>query len=701
MTNQLSRREFLKITSTGSALFTIGFFWSSLPKSAFATDKQIFSPNLWVTVTESDTVMITMHKSELGQKIWTALPQIVAEELEVDWTKIKIVQGNYNPEFGSQSTGGSKSIRDNYDLLRKAGATAREMLITAAANTWNVPRSECRAENSAVYHDLSGRKLSYGQLIPAANQVEVPIDVELKDPRNFKIIGIAYKSLDAGAKIDGSAIFGFDYTMPGMLIGVIERIPVFGGGLADFDPQPALAIPGVKQVFPIDSGIVVLAEDSWSALQGRKALKVEWDLGDYSELNSTSISNDLRKAMNGEAYEVEITGDVDQALKESSEIVEAEFEFPYLDHAPMEPLNCTALVNDNSCEIWVSTQNPKKAFREARSITGFSNKNIKVNTLRSGGGFGRRLQPDYVTDAVETALQVDVPVKIFRTRNEDIKHGMYRPATYHRMRGGLDKKGRPTAWVHRIAGQTVGSTSILAGGAGDLAYSIPNIKTDLVMTDVPVPIGPWRSVGNTQNAHVNECFTDYLAAEANTDPLEFRKNLLPAKPRHLGVLNLAAEKAGWGKTLPKGHYMGIAVHYCFRSYAAVVAEISIDKEGILSIHKMTCAVDCGIVINPDGVYAQLEGGVYMGLTAAIHGAIKIKNGQVEQSNFHNYKLLTMDEAPPVSTYFVESSEKPTGVGEPPVPPTPPALVNAIFAATGKRITKLPIGSFNLKKSGII
>ncbi len=700
MTSNYSRREFLKISSAGGTLLSLGFFWSTLPKAAFAADQQVFNPNLWVSISANDTVTITMHKSELGQKIWTALPQIVAEELEADWTKIKIVQGNYNPEYGSQVTGGSMSIRDNYDKLRRAGATAREMLITAAAETWKVPRSECYAEDNAVHHKPTGRSLSYGTLVAAAGKLDVPTDAPLKDPRDFKIIGKAFKSIDQAAKLDGSARFGLDFTLPGMLVGVVERIPVFGGALIEFDPQPALAVEGVQQVFPISSGVAVIAEDSWSALEGRKALKVEWDNGVYNNLSSEVISQALRTATKNDGQVIQSAGEADAALKNADKVVEAEFEFPYLDHAPMEPLNCTAQVRDGCCEIWAATQSPGAAHGHAKYLTGFTDDKIVVNTLRSGGGFGRRLQSDYVGDAVEVALQLSVPVKIFRTRDDDIKHGTYRPATYHRVTGGLDRKGNAIAWKHRLAGQTTGWIGIHTGGADELAYDIPNIKNDLVMTDVPVPIGALRSVAHTHNAFVNECLIDYLAAEAGVDPLDYRRKLLAKKPRHLGVLNLAAEKAGWGKQ-PGRHFQGIAVHYSFRSYAAVVAEVQVDKDGKLYIRRLTCAVDCGTVVNPDGVRAQIEGGVTLGLTAAIYGAITIKAGQVEQSNFHNYKLLAIADIPAIDGYIVPSTEKPTGIGEPPVPPTAPALANAVFAATGKRISKLPIGGFDLIKAGIL
>ncbi|MFH1853070.1 MAG: xanthine dehydrogenase family protein molybdopterin-binding subunit [Candidatus Neomarinimicrobiota bacterium] len=696
----ISRRDFIKL-SAGGTLFGLGFYFGGATRLLADSPTETFQPNLWISISADDTVTITMHKSELGQKVWTALPQIVAEELEADWTRIKIVQGDFNPAYGSQVTGGSMSVRDNYDKLRQAGATAREMLITAAAQTWSVPRTECRAENNTIIHQPSGRKLSYGELVAVAGTLPIPDEVPLKDPRDFKIIGQAFKSVDHAIKIDGSAVFGLDFTVPGMLIAVVERIPYRGGALSEFDPQPALAVPGVKQVVPISSGIAVVATNTWAALEGRRALKVTWEAGPNAGLNSPDITAAFRSVLDGEAQPVETSGDADQAIKSAAKVISAEYEFPYLDHAPMEPVNCTAYIHDGICEVWVATQNPRAAFGHARYITGYANENIKVYTLRSGGGFGRRLQSDFVADAVEVARELGVPVKVFRTREEDIRHGIYRPATVHKTRGALDKAGLPTVWTHRIAAQTDGWTDIHTGGAGDLAYAIPNIKTDLVMADVPVAIGAWRSVGNPHNAFVNECFIDELAAAAGKNPLDYRLKLLADQPRHRGVLELAAEQAGWGKKLPKNHFQGLAVHYCFRSYAAVIAEIAVDKAGLLKIHRMVCAVDCGTVINPDGVRAQIEGGVTFGLTAALFGEISFAEGLVRQSNFHDYKLLSIKDAPQVDGYIVPSTEPPTGIGEPPVPPTAPALANAIFAATGKRIYRLPIGGFDLKKAGII
>jgi isoquinoline 1-oxidoreductase beta subunit len=687
--HKINRREFIKVSSTVGSALIIGFYlpWPSALKAQTISS---FQPNIWLSIDKDGIVTFTMPRSELGQKIWTSLTMIIAEELEADWTKIRVVQGDFNPEFGSQTTGGSASIRTSYDKLRKAGATAREMLVMAAAQRWNVDKDSCRAENSSVIHIQTNRVFSYGELINTASKLPIPEDVTLKDPKQFKIIGKAYKSLDALEKIDGSAIYGYDFKVPGMLIALVTRSKSFGRKPINFNSSNTLSIPGVRKVLQISNGVAVVAENTWAAIQGRKALDITWDNNTGSSINSTDISNKLKEAVANSGSVIRNDGDHAQALKDSETVLQADFEVPYLDHAPMETMNCTARVKNGKCEIWAPTQNPGAAYPAAKKATGFPYESITVHTLRSGGGFGRRLQSDYVQDAVEVAMKVNHPVKVIRMRNEDIQHGFYRPATYHRVKAGIDEKGNPTTWKHRISGPFDDWYGIITGGAAELPYAIPNVYVDYVMSDIGVPIGAWRSVANTQNAFVNECMIDEMAVHTGKDPYMYRRTLLEKFPRHRQVLDLAAEKAGWGKPLPENHYQGIAVHACFMSFAAIVAEISIDSKNKIKIHRMVCAIDCGTVINPDGVRSQVEGGIVMGLTAALYGKISLENGGVQQSNFHNYKLLTMKEMPTIETVIVPSTEPPTGAGEPPVPPTAPALVNAIYSATGKRIYRLPI-----------
>lgn len=692
-TYNINRRDFIKYTGLTTAGLAFGFYISSAGKLIAQDVKTVFSPNLWLQIDKDGIVTITMHRSEMGQKVWTSLPMIVAEELEADWSKIKVVQGNLNEEFGSQVTGGSASIRTSYDKLRKAGATAREMLISAAALEWGVEREICFAENGYILNSVTDNKLSFGQLIERANTLPVPKKVTLKDPKDFKIIGKSKKSLGESSKIDGSLKYGFDLHFPGMLTAMVIHSPVVGGKVNSFDASDALKTTGVKKVFEISNGIAIVGENTWSILEGQKKIKIDWDFGKNENLDSTTISKIFRNALSKKGKIVQQKGDFNVGFKTSEHQLEAIYEAPYLDHATMEPMNCTVKIENGKCEMWVPTQDPAGAFEEARKITGFSKKNVKIVTLKAGGGFGRRLAEDYVREAVEIALQVQSVVKVIRTREEDIKNGIYRPATLNLVKAGLDKKGNPIAWSNRISGPDNSHYWTITGGSDNLPYDIPNIQIDYVRSKIDIPIGPLRSVSNIQNAFVNECFIDELANQANKDPFEFRRNLMQNNKRQLNVLQTAVEKANWKGRQKNGKYYGLASHYCFQSYAAMVAEISFDKKNKLKIERIICAIDCGLVINPDGVRAQVESGVALALTAALFGEITFKDGKVQQSNFNNYKLIKMSQMPIVETHIVPSYEPPTGAGEPPVPPTAPALANAIFAATGIRHRSLPITKY--------
>lgn len=684
-----NRREFLKLGSSSTAALVLGFYWPLSCKKSGNMEGYSFAPNAYLEIHSSDTITIVMPRSEMGQKIYTALPQIVAEELEADWDKIKVVQGDLNEVYGSQSTGGSASIRTQYDRMRKAGATAKTMLIQAAALTLSVPVSECYASEGYVYHDESGKKLSYGSLVELANTLEVPESVILKDPKDFRIIGKAYKSLDGLGKVDGSIKYGYDFELPGMLTAVIARIPKLGGSIESFDDSAAMGVPGVLKVASITAGVVVIAENTWAALQGRKQLKVKWNDGPHADLSSRKISRQLHQALETKGTTIRSEGDAERSLLSASERIDLTFEVPFLDHAPQEPNNCTAQIKEGVCEIWAPTQNPGSAFWAAKDITQFEDDKIKVHTLRLGGGFGRKLQSDYVRDAVEAAQLTTQPVKVIRTRDEDIKNGFYRPATVHKLSVGLDAKKRPVSWKHKLSGPQNGWAPMITGGADELPYAIPAQDVSYVMTEIPVPIGAWRSVAHTQNAFVHESMMDEIARRSGMDPLILRRSLLQDHPKHLGVLDLVSRASNWDQPTAEGHGRGLAVHFSFHSYVALVIEVSQTNAGI-RVEKVTAAVDCGTVINPDGVRAQVEGGVVMGLTAALFGEISYHKGEVEQSNFHNYKLLSIAQMPVIDIHIVESTEPPTGIGEPPVPPTPPALMNAIADLTGKRITKLPL-----------
>lgn len=692
MNNAITRRDFIKYTGLSTAGIAFGLYITSAEK-LFAQD-MVFKPNIWLQIDKNGFVTITMHRTEMGQKVWTALPMIVAEELEADWSKVKVVQGDLNDEFGSQVTGGSASVRTSYDKLRKAGATAREMLITAAALQWDISRDECIAESGFIINTISGEKIGYGQLVVLANTVHVPTNPSLKNPKDFKIIGKSKRSLGQADKIDGKLKYGFDLQLPGMYTAIITHCPVIGGKVISFDATEALKVKGVKNIFEISTGVAVVGTDTWSVLEGKKKLKVDWDYGSNKNLNSVNIARTFKEALGKKGNKILSKGDFNSAFKGSSKRLEAIYEGAYLDHAPMEPMNCTVKIDGETCELWVPTQDPAGAFKEAKKITGYSKTNIKIHTLKAGGGFGRRLAEDYVKEAVEVALIQKGTVKVIRTREEDIKNGIYRPATINEVKGAVDSDGKPVAWMNRISGPDNSSYWTIAGGANELPYTIPNIHIDYVRSEINVPIGPLRAVGNIQNAFVNESFIDELAQLANKDPLDYRLQLMQNNKRQLNVLKAAADASNWSGAKKNGNYYGLASHYCFQSYAAAVAEISIigDK---LKIDRMIYAIDCGLVINPDGVKAQVESGAAIGLSAALFGEITFHEGKVEQSNFHNYRIIKIDQMPVIETHIIQSYEPPTGAGEPPVPPTAPALTNAIFAATGIRYRSLPLNKIKL------
>ncbi len=685
----LSRKEFLNLSAKFGAGLVIGFHLPLKQLMGQGDAPLAFEPNVWISINRDGTTNIVMHRCEMGQKIVTTLPMIVAEELDADWSMVRVVRANYDPAYGPQNTGGSASIRTTYDKLRKAGAAAREMLITAAAQTWNVPRSQCRTENGQVVHKGNGKLLSYGDLVTTASTLNIPEDVPLKNPADFSIIGTDnIQSKDGRIKVNGHIHYGLDFTMEGMLTSVIARCPVFGGQPKRWNQKAALAVSGVRHAVQVSAGIAVVADDTWSALQGRKALNVEWDEGPNAALSSEEISRRFREQANSKGEVLRDDGDVSRALKETRRTVKAIYELPYVDHAPMEPMNCSAHVHDGICEVWAPTQTPGDAHEVAREITGLPGDKVKINILYIGGGFGRRLRTDFVRDAVEVAIKVPAPVKVMRTRGEDLQHGFYRPASYHVLRGGIGRKKSAVAWSHRLV---YPEDAWVTGGAADINYAIPNVHVDHHPMDIPVPVGAFRSVAHTATGFVNESFIDELAHTAGADPYQFRRKLMESvNPRLTAVMDAVAKHIGWGQART-GRGQGIAAHYSFHSYAATAAEVSVDKSGRYTIHRLVAGIDCGRIINPDGIRAQMEGGVTLALTKAIHGAITIRNGRVEQSNFHNYKLLGINEMPEVEVVLIPSDEAPTGVGEPGVPPTAPALTNAIFAVSGVRIRRLPIG----------
>jgi isoquinoline 1-oxidoreductase beta subunit len=700
------RREFIKVSAVAGGGLLIGFHFPTLLRSgeAEAADAGL-KPNAWIRIGADDSVTLTCASSEMGQGVYTAIPMLLAEELECDWSRIKVemapVDKAYtNPLIGQQLTGGSTAVRAFWTPLRNAGAAARELLVNAAAQTWKVKPADCRAESGMVLHKGSDRRLRYGELVATAARLPVPQAVFLKDPNEFKLIGKPTARLDSPLKVNGSARFGLDVQLPGLLTAVVARCPVPGGKLKSFDGTAAKAIKGVREVVAINSGVAVVAESFWAAKQGRDALVIQWDEGANAKLDSAAIRAGLERALKKKGVVARTEGDVGKALKGAARKIEAVYEVPYLAHACMEPMNCTARVDAAGCELWVGTQGQTGAQFVASRITGLPPEKIKVNTLFLGGGFGRRAEQDFVAEAVELAVRTKQPVKVVWTREDDMRHDQYRPATLNRLSAALDKDGKLTGWQHAIAGPSImtrvfpnavknGIDNTSVEGAANLAYAIPNMQVAWVMENGAVPVGFWRSVGSSQNAFITECFLDEVAFAAGKDPFEFRRALLALHPRDLGVLELAAQKAGWGTPLPAGRARGIAVAESFGSRCAQVAEVSLDR-GRVRVHRVVCAIDCGMVVNPDTIVAQMESGIVYGLTAALKGEITIRNGRVEQGNFNDYPLLRIDEMPEVEVHIVKSIEAPGGVGEPGTPPIAPAVANAVYALTGKPVRKLPI-----------
>ena len=644
----------------------------------------------------------------------TAIPMIVADELEAEWSKVRIEQAPADPAYGDpmrggeQSTNGSRSIRNLMPIWRKSGAAAREMLVGAAAQQWGVSPDECFAEQNVVIHRPSGRKLTYGHLAAKAAQLPVPKEPKLKSPDQFRFIGRCGLLGHAGeGNWTGHA--RPHAKVPGMLVAMVQRLPVFGGKVASFDATKAKAIKGVRQVVQISSGVAVVVDSYLTAKKGRETLKINWDEGANAQLSSAEISRIYAEAAKEPGPVARKEGDVVKALGAAAKTMDAVYEVPFLAHATMEPMNCTAHVRKDNCEVWLGTQNQTGTQRTAMRITGFPREAVKVNTLLLGGGFGRRGEQDFVADAVETSKAVNAPVKVIWSREDDTQHDHYRPATYNVFRAALDERGAPAAWLHRIVAPSIGAQhgrplkdgidSLMTEGAANLPYAIPDLQVEYIYKDLGIPVGFWRSVGASQNAFITESFIDELAAAAGKDSFEFRRDLLNKAARHKGVLELAAEKGDWGKPLPQGRFRGIAVAFSYGSYASEVAEVSIGKDGKVRVHRVVCALDCGTVVNPDTVKAQVEGSIVWGLTAALYGAITLDKGRVQQSNFHeDDQMLRINEMPVVEVHIVPSTAAAGGVGEPGVPLLAPAVCNAIFAGTGKRIRKLPIRAEELQSS---
>jgi isoquinoline 1-oxidoreductase subunit beta len=716
VTAAVGRRMFLKAGAAAGAALVVEF--RLLPRGvAAATDG--FAPNAFLRIAPDNTVTVVSKHLEMGQGSHTGLATIVTEELDADWSQVRVEASPSDPTrynnllWGPvQGTGGSSSMANSWTQLRQAGATARAMLRSAAAQKWAVPVESLTVDKGVVSHAASGRKATFGELASTAAGLAVPADVPLKDPKDWKLIGKAAPRVDSVAKTDGSARFTLDVYLPGMLTAVIARPPLFGATVRSIDKAASLKVPGVTDVVEVPAGVAVLAKGFWAARKGREALKVEWDETKAEHRGSAELLAEYRALAEKPGLKARTEGDVTAGLASAAKTFEATYEFPYLAHAPMEPLDCVVKLADGKAEVWAGSQIPTIDQGTIAHILGIGPDKVELHTLLAGGSFGRRATPvaDVASEAasVVKAIAGRAPVKLVWTREDDIRGGRYRPLFVHRFRAGLDAQGRIVAWEHRIVGQSflkgtpfealikdgIDGTSVEGGST--LPYAIPNLGVELHSPAVGVPTLWWRSVGSSHTAFSTETFLDELAKGAARDPFELRRELLEKHPRHRGVLELAAAKADWGKPLPAGRARGIAVHESFGSFVANVVEITLRKDGLPKVERVVCAVDCGIAINPDVVRAQMEGGIGFGLGAALYGEITLDQGRVVQSNFHDYKSLRIDEMPRVEVHIVHSTEAPTGVGEPGVPCIAPAVANAMFQLTGKRIYRLPLASAGTK-----
>lgn len=712
-----SRRTFLKASSIVSGGLVVGFVLPGMKRLAQAEEQApekkpapLPAPNAFIHIAADNSITVLLAHSEMGQGIWTTLPMLIAEELNVALSQVKVEHAPAAPVYahtlyGLQMTGGSSTTWSEFDRYRQAGALTRMLLINAAAQRFDAQPAECVAQNGLIR--CGGQEATYGQLAEAAAKLPTPTQVTLKDPVSWTIIGKDTKRLDTPEKINGQAVFGMDIQFPGLYTALIARPPVFGGKVRSFDAAASKRVKGVRKVVQVPSGVAVIADNYWAAKQGREVLKIYWDLGKDPGFNSVAQLQNYRELAKTTGTVAAQAGDVKAAAPTVKTRLQAEYQLPYLSHAAMEPLNCAVRLTKDMCEIWTGTQMQGGDQMAASKITGLKPEQIKIHTPFLGGGFGRRATPtsDFVVEAVHVAKISGLPVKTVWTREDDIKGGYYRPMVLHTAEIGLDAQGWPLTWQHHVVGQSIfsgtpfeammkdGIDPTSVEGVNDSPYvtGTPNHRVDLHTTKLEVPVLWWRSVGHSHSSFVMESLIDEMAHAAGIDPLAYRRTLLKDHPRHLKTLNLVAEKAGWSQPLPAGQFRGLAVHESFGSYVAQVMEISINENSQVKVLRVVCAIDCGIAVNPEAVRAQIEGGVAFGLGAALESAISFKDGQVQQSNFHDYKVLRMNAMPRVEVHIVPSTDKMGGVGEPGLPPVAPALGNAIFAATGKRIRTLPLG----------
>jgi isoquinoline 1-oxidoreductase beta subunit len=736
----VTRRDFVKAAAAVGAGLTLAVYLDGCADGAPPPQAGAFAPDAFLRIAPDGAVTVVVGRSEMGQGASTGLAMIVAEELDADWPRVGFVQGPAarayyialpSSPLPVQITGASTSIRNSWKAMRRAGATARAMLVASAASRWGVPASECRTDAGTVRHEGSGRTLEYGALVADAAALDMPRDVPLKDPKDFRLIGRRLDRLDNPDKVRGAATFGIDVRVPGMAYASVERSPVFGGQVATVEGEAAArAVPGVLQVVRLEDRVAVVAEHYWQAVKGRRALTITWEEGAAAGLDSAGIHTQLGALLDApEGKPARRVGDADEVLSTVGEPITARYDAPYLAHTTMEPMNCTAWVHDGLVEVWAPTQfqmgpwfvNGGGARGVAADAGGVSADKTTIHTTFLGGGFGRRLEVDYVAEAVRVAREVRRPVQVIWSREDDVQHDYYRPITAHALTAALGPDGLPIAWRQRIACQAIirnwlpgwlpdwslsltgtlehGVEPSAVEGSADMPYAVPNLLVDWRELVLPVPVGYWRSVGHSQNSFVTESFVDELAAAAGQDPVAYRRALLKDEPRVRAVLDLAADTSGWGTPLPAGRARGVAVVRSFGSIVAEVAEVSVSPAGVIQVHRVTCAVDCGTPVNPGLIEAQMQGGVVFGLTAALHGEITLAKGRVEQHNFYDYEMVRMGAAPIVEVHIVPSAEAPGGVGEPGVPPISPAVANAVYALTGERLRKLPLVLAGKRGSG--
>ena len=705
---ELSRRSFLRagVAAGGGLLLSVSLPFATRDSTAAAAGS--FEPNAFIQIGSDNRIVLTMPYVEMGQGTYTSIPMLIAEELEIELKQVHLEHAPpndklyANPLLGVQATGNSNAMRGAWLPMRKAGATAKTMLVAAAAKRWDVDPASCRAQNGEVHHAASGRSLAYGALAGDAALIPVPDNAKLKSPADFKLIGKPAKRLDTPSKINGTAAYGIDARPAGVKIATLAQSPVFGGRVKHVDDAAAKAVKGVRQVVRLDDAVAVVADHMGAAKKGLAALQIEWDEGPHAKLATADIARELEAATTKPGAVAQNVGDADKAMAGAATKIDASYQLPFLAHATMEPMNCTVHVRPDGCEIWVGTQAITRVQAAAAKVLGMPPDKVVVHNHLIGGGFGRRLEADGVVRAVEIAKQVDAPVKVIWTREEDVQHDMYRPYWLDRISIGLDTAGKPVAWNNRFAGSSViarwappafrnGIDPDTTEGAIDLVYDIPNFHVEYVRVEPPgIPTAFWRSVGPSHNVFVTESIIDEMAAAAKQDPFEYRRALLGKSPRAKAVLELAAQKAGWGDKLPERHGRGISLQFVFGSYLAQVAEVEVAKDGAVRVRRVVCAMDCGSVVNPDTVQAQLQSGINFGVTAALYGEITLKDGRVEQSNFDSYQMLRIDQAPAIEVHIVKSSEPPGGMGETGTSGSVPAIANAIFAATGRRLRTLPL-----------